>query len=263
MTITEPLTPRRTAPELPGAGLDVGLFITCINDVMFPGTGIATTKLLERLGCRVHFPKEQTCCGQITTNTGYVDESVKMVRAFGKAFENFDYVVSPSGSCTAAVRDQHENVARHSGDQGLIEQAQHSAKVTYDVPEFLIDVLGVDDVGAYFPHSVTYHPSCHGARLLGLGDRPYLLLSKVRGMTLIDLPNKEQCCGFGGTFSVKNHLMSATMAADKARHVVETHAEYVVAGDNACLLNISGVLARQNAGVKPIHIAEILASTEE
>ncbi|GAA1398372.1 (Fe-S)-binding protein [Luteococcus peritonei] len=251
------------ATGLPGQGKTVALFITCINDVMFPDTGRATVKLLERLGCRVEFPREQTCCGQITTNTGYFDESVGMVRAYNRAFGDYDYVVSPSGSCTAAVRHQHTMLARHAGDKGLERQAEHTSQTVFDIPEFLVDVLGVTDVGAYFPHTVTYHPSCHGKRLLGLGDKPYELLRQVRGMTLVDLPDADQCCGFGGTFSIKNSDVSAAMAADKARHVRETGAEFVVAGDNSCLLNIGGVLSRQNSGVRPIHLAEILANTEE
>ncbi|SER89146.1 L-lactate dehydrogenase complex protein LldE [Propionibacterium cyclohexanicum] len=254
---------RATAGGLPGTGLDVAVFITCINDVMFPQTGIAVTKLLERLGCRVHFPKEQTCCAQITTNTGYFDESMNMVRSYVKGFGDYDYVVSPSGSCTAAVRDQHPMLAQRLGDAGLQRDVAHTSKITYDLPEFLVDVLGVTDVGAYFPHRVTYHPSCHGLRLIKLGQRPYDLLKNVRGMTLVDLPAAEQCCGFGGTFCVKNYDMSATMAGDKARHVRETGAEYVVGGDNSCLLNIGGVLARENSGVKAIHLAEVLANTEE
>ena len=180
-----------------------------------------------------------------------------------RAFGDYDYVVAPSGSCVAAVRDQHPMLAEHAGDSGLLKEVEHTSQTTYDLPEFLVDILGVTDVGAYFPHRVTYHPSCHGKRLLKLGDRPYQLLKNVRGMTLVDLPMAEQCCGFGGTFCIKNPDMSAAMASDKARHVRETEAEYVVAGDNSCLMNIGGVLSRQNSGVKPIHIAEILANTEE
>lgn len=252
------------APDaLPGKGKRVALFITCINDVMYPQTGRATVQLLERLGCTVEFPREQTCCGQMTTNTGYFDESVPTVRSYVKAFGDYDYVVSPSGSCTAAVRDQHPVIAQHSGDQGLVREVEAIHQRVFDVPEFLVDVLGVTDVGAYFPHLVTYHPSCHGKRFLRLGDKPLDLLRNVRGLTLADLPDADQCCGFGGTFSVKNPDVSAAMANDKARHVRETGAEYVVAGDNSCLMNIGGVLSRQNSGVKPIHLVEILAHTED
>ena len=154
-------------------------------------------------------------------------------------------------------------IAQHSGDQGLVREVEAIHQRVFDVPEFLVDVLGVTDVGAYFPHLVTYHPSCHGKRFLRLGDKPLDLLRNVRGLTLADLPDADQCCGFGGTFSVKNPDVSAAMANDKARHVRETGAEYVVAGDNSCLMNIGGVLSRQNSGVKPIHLVEILAQTED
>ncbi|NLA29430.1 MAG: (Fe-S)-binding protein [Propionibacterium sp.] len=253
----------KTAANKPGAGMTVGLFITCVNDVMFPQTGQAVVTILERLGCKVEFPRAQTCCGQMTTNTGYYDESIPTVKQYVKAFSGYDYVVAPSGSCTAAVRHQHPMLAQKTGDQGLIRDVDQVATKLFDLPEFLIDVLGVVDVGAYFPHTITYHPSCHGKRLLGLGDRPYELLRNVRGMTMVPLPMEEQCCGFGGTFSIKNPDMSAAMAADKARHVRETGAEYVVGDDNSCLLNIVGVLSRGNSGVKAIHLAEILANTEE
>ena len=150
------ITPQNAAEKVgrPGQGMTVALFITCINDVMFPRTGQAVTSLLERLGCTVEFPYEQTCCGQITTNTGYFDETVPMIRSYVDAFSDYDYVVAPSGSCVAAVRDQHTMIAEHIGDKGLERAAAQTSKRTYDLPEFLVDVLGVTDVGAYFPHSV-------------------------------------------------------------------------------------------------------------
>lgn len=251
------------SPGRPGAGMTVALFITCINDVMFPQTGQAVVSILERLGCQVEFPRAQTCCGQMTTNSGYFDESIPSVRQYVKAFSGYDYVVAPSGSCTGAVREQHPMLARQTGDTGLIREVEATSRRLFDLPEFLVDVLGVEDIGAYFPHRVTYHPSCHGRRFIKLGDKPYRLLSHVKGMTLVPLPAEEQCCGFGGTFCIKNSDMSAAMANDKARHVRETEAEYVVAGDNSCLMNIGGILSRQNSGVKAIHLAEILAHTEE
>ncbi|RMB61351.1 (Fe-S)-binding protein [Tessaracoccus antarcticus] len=246
----------------PGHGLTVALFATCINDTMFPGTPRATVEVLERLGCTVVFPREQTCCGQIFTNTGYFDEAVPSVRTYVKAFGGYDYIVGPSGSCVGAVRDQHPILAQRSGDAGLQREVAQVAPRTLDVSEFIVDVLGVTDVGAYFPHRVTYHPTCHSLRVVKVGDRPYTLLSKVRGLELVELPDARQCCGFGGTFSLKNADVSVAMAADKARNVASTGAEYLVAGDNSCLMNIGGVLSRQNAAVKPIHLIEILAHTE-
>ncbi|PZQ48297.1 MAG: Fe-S oxidoreductase, partial [Phenylobacterium zucineum] len=218
--------------------------------------------VLERLGCRVEFPLEQTCCGQMFTNTGYFDAAVPDVRNYVKAFSGYDYVVGPSGSCVGAVRHQHPMLAEHARDVKLAEAVEEVVAKTYDLSEFLVDVLGVTDVGAYFPHRVTYHPTCHSVRVAKVGDRPYRLLQSVKGIDLVELPAADQCCGFGGTFSVKNPDVSVAMASDKARHVMETGAEYLVTGDNACLMNIGGILHRQNAGVKTIHLAEILAHTE-
>lgn len=243
--------------------IHVALFATCITDTMKPSVPIATVKLLERLGCRVSFPERQTCCGQIMTNTGYWDEAVPTVRNYVSSFETFDYIVAPSGSCVGSVREQHPLLARHAGDSGLEKEATATAAKTYELSEFIVDVLGVTDVGAYFPHRVTYHPTCHSMRIAKVGDRPLQLLREVRGIDLIDLPKAEECCGFGGTFSLKNPDVSIAMATDKARHVRTTGAEYLVAGDHACLMNIGGVLHRGRAGVKTIHLAEILASTEE
>lgn len=244
------------------AGTRVALFATCANDVMFPQTPKAVVALLERLGCVVDFPARQTCCGQPFTNTGYFDEAVPIVRNYVETFRDYQYIVGPSGSCVGSVRHQHEMLARHADDPGLEREAAEVAARTYDISEFLIDVLGCTDVGAYFPHKVTYHPTCHSMRVAHVGDKPMRLLQAVKGITILPLMDDDRCCGFGGTFAMKNADMSTAMAGDKARHVADTGAEYLVAGDNLCLLNISGVLNRQNAGVKPIHLAEILASTE-
>ena len=260
MTATIP-TPHQANPGRPGEGITVALFSTCITDTMKPSVPRATVEVLERLGCRVEFPREQTCCGQIMTNTGYFDEAVGTVRNYVRAFGDYDYVVAPSGSCVGSVRHQHEMIADHAGDAGLSRDAARAAGNTYDLSEFLIDVLGVEDVGAWFPHTVTYHPTCHSMRIAKVGDRPLRLLKAVAGLKLVDLPDATQCCGFGGTFSLKNPDMSIAMASDKARNVVSTGAEYLVAGDHACLMNIGGVLHRQRAGVRTIHLAEILAST--
>lgn len=243
-------------------GITVALFATCVNDVMFPGTPQAVVAVLERLGCHVEFPLEQTCCGQMFTNTGYFDAAVPDVRNYVKAFSPYDYVVGPSGSCIGAVRHQHPMLADYAKDAGLSRAVAEVVAKTYDFSELLVDVLGVTDVGAYFPHRVTYHPTCHSVRVAKVGDRPYQLLGKVKGIDLVPLEASEQCCGFGGTFSVKNPDVSVAMGADKARHVLDTGAEYLVTGDNACLMHIGGLLHRQNSGVKTIHLAEVLAHTE-
>lgn len=241
----------------------VALMVTCVNDAMFPDTGKAVVTLLRRLGVDVEFPAAQTCCAQPMVNTGYLDEAVPVVRTFVDAFAGYDAIVTPSGSCAGSARHQHSIVAKRSGDAGLVQAVAETSPKTYELTEFLVDVLGVTDVGAYFPHRVTYHPTCHSLRMLGVGDRPRRLLEQVRGIRLTDLPQAEECCGFGGTFAVKNADTSIAMGADKARHVRESGAEVLVAGDNSCLMHIGGVLSRQRSGVRVMHLTEILASTEE
>jgi len=236
--------------------------VTCVNDAMFPDAGKAVVTLLRRLGVEVDFPEAQTCCAQPMVNTGYVDEAVPVVRTFVEAFDGYDAVVTPSGSCAGSARHQHRIVARRSGDPALQDAVARTSPKVFELTEFLIDVLGVDDVGASFPHRVTYHPTCHSLRMLGVGDRPTRLLSKVRGLRLVDLPGAEECCGFGGTFAVKNADVSVAMGSDKARHVRETGAEVLVAGDNSCLMHIGGLLSRQQSGVRVMHLAEVLAATE-
>ncbi len=240
----------------------VALMVTCINDALYPGTGQAVVALLRRLGVEVDFPAAQTCCAQPMVNTGYLDEAVPVVRTFVDAFAGYDAIVTPSGSCAGSARHQHGIVARRSGDAGLERAVAETSPKVYELSEFLVDVLGVTDVGAYYPHTVTYHPTCHSLRMLGVGDRPRRLLENVRGLTLVDLPGDDQCCGFGGTFAVKNSDTSVAMGTDKVRHVLETGAEVLVAGDNSCLTHIGGLMTREKAGVRTVHLAEILASTE-
>jgi L-lactate dehydrogenase complex protein LldE len=236
--------------------------VTCINDALYPDTGKAVVALLRRLGVDVEFPVGQTCCAQPMVNTGYLDEAVPVVRNFVDTFAGYDAVVTPSGSCAGCARHQHSIVARRSADADLESAVAETSPKVYELSEFLVDVLGVTDVGAYYPHTVTYHPTCHSLRMLGVGDRPRRLLEHVRGLTLVELPGAEECCGFGGTFALKNADTSVAMGADKARRVCDTGAEVLVAGDNSCLTHIGGLLARQRAGVRSVHLAEILAATE-
>jgi len=243
-------------------GMRVALMVTCVNDALYPGTGRAVVEVLTRLGVDVDFPDAQTCCGQPMVNTGYLDEAVPVVRTFVSAFEGYDAVVTPSGSCAGSARHQHRLVAERSGDRALVAAVGELGPRVYELSEFLVDVLGVTDVGASFPHRVTYHPTCHSLRLLGVGDRPRRLLEGVRGLTLVDLPAAEECCGFGGTFAMKNADVSVAMGADKARHVRETEAEVLVAGDSSCLTHIGGVLSRERSGVRVMHLAEVLAATD-
>ncbi len=241
---------------------EVALFITCLGDTLFPDTGRAVVELLERLGVSVSFPREQTCCGQMHFNTGYARETVPLVRRFVRAFGYAEAVVSPSASCVAMVREHYSRVASLAGDRGLADEVAAVAPRVLELSELLVDRLGVVDVGAYFPHRVTYHPTCHGLRMLKLGDRPLRLLQAVRGIEVADLPEAQACCGFGGTFAVKNADVSIAMLTDKVRGVLDTGAEVCVAADNSCLMHIGGALSRQRSGVRTMHLAEVLASTD-
>ena len=236
--------------------------VTCINDAMFPDTGKAVVRLLRRLGVDVDFPAGQACCGQPMVNTGYLDEAVPVVRNFVDAFAGYDAVVTPSGSCAGSARHQHAIVARRAGDPGLASAVAEVSPKVYELSEFLVDVLGVEDVGASFAHTVAYHPTCHSLRMLGVGDRPVSLLRAVRGLKLVDLAGAEECCGFGGTFAVKNADTSVAMLSDKIRHVLDTRAEVCAAADTSCLMHIGGGLRRQRTGVRTLHLAEILAAQE-
>ncbi|RYG24883.1 (Fe-S)-binding protein [bacterium] len=240
--------------------MTVDLFVTCLNDALFPETGMATARILERLGHTVRFDERQTCCGQMHLNSGYSKEALGLIRRFVEIFEKSEAVVAPSGSCVAMVRELYPRAAEWAGDHDLADRARELQ--VYELSEFLVERLGVEDVGAYYPHHVTYHPTCHAMRLLKVGDAPLRLLRKVRGMTLVELPQAEQCCGFGGTFSVKNPETSTAMLSDKVRAVMDTRAEACTAGDNSCLMHIGGGLSRIRSGARTVHLAEILASTE-
>ncbi len=241
----------------------MALYATCLVDGLFPDVGRATVALLERLGHTVEFPLQQTCCGQMHVNTGYPRQAMPLVRNYVETFARFEAVVAPSGSCVGAIRHQHAELAEHTGEHGLAQAARETAARTYELSEFLVDVLGVTDVGAYFPHRVTYHPTCHSLRVLRVGDRPVRLLRAVCGLELVELPEAESCCGFGGTFAVKNADVSAAMLSDKMRHVLSTGAGICTAGDSSCLMHIGGGLARLHAGARALHLAQILAATEE
>ncbi|MET9608458.1 (Fe-S)-binding protein [Streptomyces sp. NPDC006512] len=243
------------------------LFVTCVNDALYPRTGIAVVRLLERLGVEVDFPAAQSCCGQPQYNTGYRRESEPLVRRTAEAFAGHEYVVTPSGSCAAMIRAHYPRIGREAAREGrggrLEELAADLVPRVYELTEFLVDVLGVTDVGACFPHTVTYHPSCHGLRALGLGDRPRRLLAAVKGLELVELPGAQECCGFGGTFALKNADVSAAIAADKIRNARATGAEVLCGADNSCLAHLDGTLRRAGAPLRTLHLAEILASTEE
>jgi L-lactate dehydrogenase complex protein LldE len=241
----------------------IALFITCLADAMFPEVGKATVRLLDRLGHRVEFPQQQTCCGQMHVNTGYQRQALPLVERFAEVFEPYEAIVAPSGSCVGSVRYQHAVIAERFGGRGLVERVDAVAAKTFELSEFLVDVLEVTDVGAYFPHKVTYHPTCHSLRLLRVGDKPVRLLREVQGLELVELRDAEQCCGFGGTFAIKNSDTSTAMLGDKMRNVLGSGAEICTAGDSSCLMHIGGGLSRLRAGARTVHLAEILAATRE
>ncbi|MBS1676482.1 MAG: (Fe-S)-binding protein [Actinobacteria bacterium] len=242
----------------------VGLFITCLGDSLFPETGRATVEVLERLGHTVVFPAGQTCCGQMHANSGYEGEALPLVRGFVERFggEDLDAIVAPSGSCVAMVRHHYPRLAAEAGDAALAADVGALAPRVFELCEFLADELGATDIGAYYPHRVVYHPSCHGLRMLGLGEAPLRLLRGVGGIELRELEEAESCCGFGGTFAVKNVDVSAAMLADKVRAVLDSGAEVCTATDSSCLMHIGGALRRGRTGVRTVHIAEILAAEE-
>jgi L-lactate dehydrogenase complex protein LldE len=241
----------------------IALFITCLADAMFPEVGKATVQVLERLGHRVEFPQQQTCCGQMHVNTGYQRQVLPLVERFAEVFELYEAIVVPSGSCVGSVRHQHAMIAERFGAPGLVGRVEAVAAKTYELSEFLVDVLEVTDVGAYFPHKVTYHPTCHSLRLLRVGDKPVRLLREVQGLELVELRDAEQCCGFGGTFAIKNSDTSTAMLGDKMRNVLDSGAEICTAGDSSCLMHIGGGLSRLRAGARTVHLAQILAATRE
>lgn len=220
----------------------IALFATCIGDTLFPEAVGATVEVLERLGHRVEFPAEQTCCGQMHLNAGYPDEAHALAERFSRVFAGYDIVVSPSSSCVGSVREQL------------------GATNVFELSELLVRRLGIDDVGATFPHRVTYHPTCHSLRVTRVGDAPLRLLRKVRGLELAELPRADECCGFGGTFSIENADTSSAMLADKCDCVESTGAEFCTALDGSCLLQIGGGLSRRGARARPLHLAEILAA---
>jgi L-lactate dehydrogenase complex protein LldE len=245
----------------------VALFITCYNDTLFPETGKAVVRILERLGHTVEFPAGQTCCGQMHWNTGYQEEALPLVARFVEQFEHAEAVVVPSSSCVAMMREHYtlaaERIAREGGDGTLVERVAALLPRVWEFTEFLTKKLGLTDVGAYYPHRVTYHASCHGLRSLGLGDGPEELLKAVSGLKLVPLERVELCCGFGGTFAVKNADVSGAMLEEKLQAVLKTGAEECTACDNSCLMHMNGGLHRMRAGVRTIHIAEILAGENE
>lgn len=246
-----------------GRTMKVSLFITCLTDTLFPEVGVASVRLLERLGQEVGFDPEQTCCGQMHGNSGYRDASVGLMRRFVDVFADQETIVAPSASCVSMVRHHYPRLAAGTEDPGLVREVDSLVGRTYEICEFIVDRLGMTDVGAYYPHRVTYHASCHGLRYLRLGDRPLKLLSAVDGLELTEMSEPEECCGFGGTFAVKNVATSAAMLEDKIDSIQATEADACTATDSSCLMHIGGGLRKQGAGTRAVHITEILAQQKE
>jgi len=239
----------------------VALFITCVGDTFFPEAGRATVQVLERLGHEVVFPDGQTCCGQMHLNSGYPDAALALASRWADLFEDAEAVVAPSSSCVGTVRELYPELAARSGDDALARRLRELGERVFELSELLVRVLGVEDVGATFPHRVAYHPTCHSLRLTNVGEAPVALLRHVRQLDLVELPRADECCGFGGTFAIKNADTSAAMLADKVASVVATDAEVCTALDGSCLLHIEGGLSRAGTSVRAVHLAEILAST--
>jgi L-lactate dehydrogenase complex protein LldE len=226
----------------------IALFVTCFNDTLFPETGKAVVRLLERLGHEVEFPQAQTCCGQLHFNTGYREEAERLARRFVDVFRDYDTIVSPSASCVGMVREFYPELGCEPPP-------------VLELSELLVDRLGLDDVGAVYHGRVAYHPTCHSLRGLKVGDAPLRLLCAVRGLELVQHEGADECCGFGGTFAVKNAGTSGAMLADKCRALTASGAEVVTAVDNSCLMHIGGGLSREGAPLRPLHLADILVST--
>jgi len=265
----QPLGPRINAETIGPAPyiaihwrLRISLFITCYNDTLFPKTGQAVVTVLERLGHTVEFRAAQTCCGQMHYNSGYQADAFPLMEKFLDDFQDAEVICIPSSSCVAMIREHYPVMAARSGRPELVHQVNTLLPRVFEFSELLVDKLGVEDTGAYFPHMVTLHPSCHSLRSLRVGDKPERLLRNVRGLTYAALGDSDQCCGFGGTFSVKNVDVSSAMVAEKARCILNSGAEVCAAIDNSCLMQIGGALSRMKTGVRTMHIAEILAATE-
>lgn len=235
----------------------VSLFATCLVDMFQSSVGKATVEVLERLGCQIDFPKDQVCCGQPAYNSGYVKESKEAMKRMIEAFHNSEYVVSPSGSC-AYMFHEYPNIFK--GDLIWEPKAIELANKTYELTQFIVDILKVEDVGARLEGKATFHTSCHMTRLLGIKDAPVKLLSHVKGLEITELPDKHNCCGFGGTFSVKMAQISEQMVDEKVAHIEETEAQYLIGADGGCLMNIGGRIERKEKPIKVLHIAEVLNS---
>jgi len=237
---------------------DIQLFIPCYIDQMYPETGFNTIKILEKAGCKVHYNTEQTCCGQPAYNSGYWKESASLAEKFLTDFNPDMPVVSPSGSCSSFVIHHYQKVLADRPD--LLARHAQMKNTVYELSDFLVNILKVEKLGAKFPHKVTFHDSCSALREYGIKDEPRALLAQVEGLELIEMEECDTCCGFGGTFAVKNNAISVAMAANKVRNALATGVEYIISTEASCLMNINGYIAKNKLPIKGIHLADILAS---
>ena len=238
--------------------MDIQLFIPCYIDQLYPETGFNTVKVLEKAGCTVHYNPEQTCCGQPAFNSGYWKESASLAEKFLKDFNPDMPIVSPSGSCSGFIIHQYHKLLVDKPE--LLERHSLMKNTIYELSDFLVNVLKVTDLGAKFPHKVTFHDSCSALREYGIKDEPRILLSKVEGLELIEMEESDTCCGFGGTFAVKNKAISTAMVEKKVQNALATGVEYIISTEASCLLNINGYCAKNKLGLKGMHLTDILAS---
>jgi L-lactate dehydrogenase complex protein LldE len=238
--------------------MNIQLFIPCYIDQLYPQTAFNTIKILEKAGCKVHYNPRQTCCGQPAFNSGYWKEASRLAKKFLVDFNTEMPVVSPSGSCTGFIKHYYHQVLNDRPE--LLQQFEMMKNSIYELSDFLVNILHVEELGATFPHQVTFHDSCAALREYGIKDEPRRLLSHVKGLELIEMPESETCCGFGGTFSVKNNAVSTAMADRKVQNAVNTGAEFIVSTEASCLMNINAYCSKQKIPVRGIHLADVLAS---
>ena len=238
--------------------MDIQLFIPCYIDQLYPETGFNTIKVLEKAGCRVHYNTEQTCCGQPAFNSGYWKEAASLAVKFLTDFHHDMPVVSPSGSCSSFVIHHYHKILSENPEL-LAKHATMKSNI-FELSDFLVNVLKVENLGAKFPHKVTFHDSCSALREYGIKDEPRRLLAQVEGLELIEMEECDACCGFGGTFAVKNNAISTAMAEKKVQNALATGVDYIVSTEASCLMNINGYIAKHKLPIKGVHLADILAS---
>lgn len=236
----------------------VSLFVTCIVDMIYPRTGVSVVEILEHLGVEVRFPQDQTCCGQPAFNAGFHDDARSVARQFLTAFADAEVIVCPSGSCASMVRHYYPTL--FEDDPLWRDRAQQAASITWEFSEFLVNGLGISDIGAHLPPTnVAFHHACHGYRLLNLGAQGETLASNVEGVTIVELPGADQCCGFGGLFSVKMPEISGAILNDKVKGIESADADTIITGDCSCMMQMNGGLSRQKSAKRVIHLADLLA----